>query len=110
MPRLCFGLRGRGVRRFSDRQLQAITGISRGALTVSSVFVLRRHPEIARPFRTPGYPVTPAVFLLLMAWMVVHAVIERPVVAAAGLATVGLGVVVYLIGGRSRPAAAPYKR
>ncbi len=33
-------------------------------LTVSSIYVLRRtRPDLPRPFRTPGYPLVPAVFL-----------------------------------------------
>ena len=33
-------------------------------LTVSSVYALRwRRPDLPRPFSTPGYPVTPAIFL-----------------------------------------------
>ena len=35
-------------------------------LAVSSIYVLRfKQPVLHRPFRTPGYPVTPAVFLLV---------------------------------------------
>src|SRR5206468_653603 len=37
-------------------------------LTVSSIYVLRRtRPDLPRPFRTPGYPVVPAVFLTVTA-------------------------------------------
>jgi basic amino acid/polyamine antiporter, APA family len=40
-------------------------------LVGASVFVLRwREPAVARPYRVPGYPVTPAVFCLCCAWMV----------------------------------------
>lgn len=36
-------------------------------LSISSIFVLRRtRPDLPRPFRTPGYPATPAVFVVLM--------------------------------------------
>ena len=35
------------------------------ALAVGGVFILRRtRPELARPYRTFGYPITPALFLL----------------------------------------------
>ena len=37
-------------------------------LAMSSIYVLRwRRPDLPRPFRTPGYPVTPAVYLFLTA-------------------------------------------
>ena len=37
-------------------------------LAMSSIFVLRwKLPDLPRPFRTPGYPLTPAVYLGLTA-------------------------------------------
>ena len=42
------------------------------ALTVAAVFVLRvRAPALARPYRTLGYPVTPALFLVIAGLIVV---------------------------------------
>lgn len=67
-------------------------------LTVLGVFVLRaREPALPRPYRTWGYPVTPILFLLLSAWMIVHALHERPVAGLAGLATVISGWLAYLL-------------
>jgi amino acid transporter len=44
-------------------------------LVGASVYVLRRHePAMARPYRVPGYPVTPALFCLSSAWMVYSSV------------------------------------
>ncbi len=66
-------------------------------LTVLGVFVLRfREPGLERPYRTWGYPLTPALFVLLMAWMSFHTLIEKPFSAVAGLITLGLGVLIYL--------------
>ena len=66
-------------------------------LTVAGVFVLRRsHPELARPYRVLGYPLTPLVYLALVVWAAVHTVSERPVVALAGAITLLLGLVLYL--------------
>lgn len=85
-------------------------------LTVAGVLVLRvREPELARPYRTWGYPLTPLLFLGLSSWMIVHAVSQRPVVALAGAATVVSGLLLYLplargrcvASGDERPAAAP---
>ena len=76
------------------------------ALTVAGVTVLRRRePDLPRPYRTWGYPVTPVLFVALMVWMMGHSVFERPVVALAGAVTVGLGFVFYFVlnrGGRER--------
>jgi APA family basic amino acid/polyamine antiporter len=58
-------------------------------LTVAGVVVLRRRePSLARPYRTWGYPVTPALFVGLTAWMVGHALAERPAASLAGLAAI----------------------
>jgi APA family basic amino acid/polyamine antiporter len=64
-------------------------------LTVAGVFVLRRRePNLERPYRTWGYPVTPLLFLALSLWMVVHSVIQKPLagLAAAGTLAGGLGL------------------
>jgi APA family basic amino acid/polyamine antiporter len=43
-------------------------------LAVAAVFVLRaREPEAPRPFKTLGYPITPAIFVLASAAIVVNA-------------------------------------
>jgi APA family basic amino acid/polyamine antiporter len=47
-------------------------------LTVAAVYALRlRRPDLARPFRTPGYPVVPAIFLVVTAVLVL-AVFNHP--------------------------------
>ncbi len=56
---------------------------------VAGVIVLRRRePDLARPYRTWGYPVTPLLFVALSAWMVAHAILEKPAASWAGVATV----------------------
>lgn len=58
-------------------------------LTVAAVFVLRvRRPNGARPFRVPGYPLVPALFVAMNAW-VLWSVIAR----GAREALVGAGIV-----------------
>lgn len=76
-------------------------------LTVLGLFVLRRRePHGKRPYRTWGYPLTPALFLLLSLWMVVHALWHRPLAAAAGMGTIVSGLLLYLaIHNRGRGAA-----
>jgi APA family basic amino acid/polyamine antiporter len=66
------------------------------AVSVSCVFLLRRRRDIALPFRMPGYPITPLLYVGLMAWMVVDGVRERPIAAAAGAVTVLGGLVAYV--------------
>jgi len=66
--------------------------------TVSSAVVLRwRSPDLPRPYRTWGYPVTPLIFLALEGWMITYTVIQRPVSAAYGAGTIAIGGVIYAI-------------
>jgi basic amino acid/polyamine antiporter, APA family len=67
------------------------------ALAAASVFVLRRrHPDVPRPFRVPGYPLTPAVFILAALAIVANTLVARPVQAFAGVGIVLLGTPAYL--------------
>ncbi len=66
-------------------------------LTVSAVYWLRwRRPELERPFRVPGYPVTPAVFLLVTGCLTAAAFYQQPVVSLYSLGSILLGIPVYL--------------
>jgi len=69
-----------------------------------AVFASRRKaPNVARPFRTPGYPVTPILFALAAALLVANTLYEQTRQAAIGLAVVLLGTpVFYLWRARSR--------
>jgi len=65
-------------------------------LVTSSVFVLRRKlPHAPRPYRTPGYPIVPLVFVLVAAWLVVNTLLNRPVESVAGLVLIALGLPIY---------------
>ena len=70
-------------------------------VTVVGVFWLRIcHPERARPVKAWGYPVTPALFVVINVWMIVYIVREKPEEALWGLGTLMLGGVVYFIAQR----------
>ncbi len=67
-------------------------------LTVLGVIVLRvRQPELPRPFRCWGYPVTPVTFLALNAFTLVHTAWEQPWQAAAGVVTLAGGIGLYFL-------------
>lgn len=73
--------------------------------TVTGLIVLRRkRPEINRPYKTWGYPVTPLVFILGNLWIIVFSVGNKPVVALYGLGTILCGSLVYLVFKRMQPA------
>jgi APA family basic amino acid/polyamine antiporter len=65
---------------------------------VAGVMVLRRtHPQIPRPYRMWGYPVTPLLFLIFTAVFLGNMLIKRPVPSFAGLLLIISGVPVYFI-------------
>jgi APA family basic amino acid/polyamine antiporter len=77
-------------------------------LTVLGVFVLRwRRPDLPRPYRTWGYPVTPAIFLLVSVWMLEHMLSDPSTRTPSlwGLATMALGLVVYFLSAKRSPAS-----
>jgi APA family basic amino acid/polyamine antiporter len=77
------------------------------ALTVLGVIVLRvREPRLERPYRTWGYPLTPALFLGVSAFMMYYTVKTMPLQSIEGFATVLAGLIVYWVSGRARPAPA----
>lgn len=62
-------------------------------LTVASVFVFRRtRPDAPRPFRTWGYPITPALFVLAAIAIVISVIRVSPLQSAIGAALMAAGV------------------
>jgi basic amino acid/polyamine antiporter, APA family len=57
----------------------------------------RRRPNAVRPFRTPGYPVTPVLFALAAGLLVANTLYAQTRQAAIGLAVVLLGTPVYYL-------------
>jgi APA family basic amino acid/polyamine antiporter len=72
-------------------------------LVTSSVFVLRRkRPDLPRPYRTLGYPVVPALFVLVSAWLVVNTLIEKRVESVTGIVLILIGLPLYFYFRRAR--------
>ena len=72
-------------------------------LTVLGVMVLRRRqPDLPRPYRTWGYPVTPLCFLGVSLWMMWHIVTSKPVESLIGLGIAATGLGLYLISPANR--------
>jgi amino acid transporter len=68
------------------------------ALAVLGVFTLRKsRPDAHRPYRTWGYPVTPALFLLASVGMVANAFITDPRNTGVTFAIIGAGIPVYFV-------------
>jgi APA family basic amino acid/polyamine antiporter len=67
-------------------------------LAVAAVFVLRiRRPLAVRPFRVPGYPVVPALFVAVNTWVLWSIVAQGARAALVGLAIVATGVPAYVV-------------
>ena len=66
--------------------------------TVLGVIKMRiTAPELTRPYRTWGYPVTPLLFLAVTAFMMYYLVINRPLPSLASFAMMVAGVVIYFV-------------
>ena len=66
------------------------------ALAVVGVIVLRvKRPELERPYRMWGYPVTPVLFALASVWVVANTLVTTPLPSLAGLLLIASGIPVY---------------
>jgi APA family basic amino acid/polyamine antiporter len=71
------------------------------ALAGIALIVFRRtRPDAPRPFRTPGYPVVPVLFVLAGLGIVANTFIADPINAGIGTAIIALGVPVFVIWNR----------
>ena len=70
-----------------------------------ALFVLRaKEPDAPRPFRVPGYPVTPAVFVAMCAYLLYSSLMYHRTHALVGLGVLAVGAVVMLLARRRSPA------
>jgi basic amino acid/polyamine antiporter, APA family len=67
-------------------------------LTITGLFVLRRtRPNVSRPYRAFGYPVLPALYIVMALWICVVLLRYKPQYTWPGLMIVLLGIPVYLV-------------
>jgi APA family basic amino acid/polyamine antiporter len=72
-------------------------------LTVLGVMILRRkRPELPRPYKTWGYPVTPILFILSSVFLTVNSLVHAFWNSFIGLALIALGIPVYYVWKRRR--------
>ncbi len=70
-------------------------------LTVLGVFYLRRtEPDLPRPYKTWGYPLTPLLFVAISVVTMGHTLWTRPWESLAGLVTVLAGLPIYWLSPR----------
>lgn len=71
--------------------------------TVGALFVLRRKlPDHPRPYRCTGYPLLPAIYILLTSIWTVNTIIARPKESLGGLLLVLIGIPGYFYWSRQR--------
>jgi basic amino acid/polyamine antiporter, APA family len=74
-------------------------------LTIAGLFVLRRtHPEAPRPYRAIGYPVLPAIYILMALFIDIVLLRYKPQYTWPGLIIVLLGIPVYYLWSRQSRA------
>jgi APA family basic amino acid/polyamine antiporter len=70
-------------------------------LTIVGLFVLRsKQPNAERPYKVLGYPVLPALYIIMAAWICVVLLRYKPQYTWPGLVLVLLGIPVYVLWSR----------
>ena len=54
-------------------------------------------PDLPRPYRAWGYPVTPALFVLVTLFMMYHLAVERPLQSLLGALTMVSGLLIHAV-------------
>ena len=68
------------------------------ALGAAAVIALRiKRPDAARPFKVPFYPLTPILFVMAAAVIVINTIVSQPAQAAIGITAVLAGAPAYMI-------------
>jgi APA family basic amino acid/polyamine antiporter len=76
-------------------------------LAIGSVFVLRRtRPDLPRPYRTWGYPITPLLYVLASLLLIQSMLRNDTVESLAGLGIIAVGLPAYLLCS-GRPVKSP---
>ena len=75
------------------------------ALSVGAIYRLRRtRPDLERPYRVPGYPFVPAVFIAAASYLVINAIVTDPIWTSIVFGVVLVGLPVYWLFFHARPS------
>jgi APA family basic amino acid/polyamine antiporter len=75
------------------------------AMTAASVIVLRRtQPRLERPFKVPGYPVVPILFVLVAIGLLYSTLLESPRESGIGFGIIVAGLPFYFYWKRAAQA------
>jgi APA family basic amino acid/polyamine antiporter len=92
---MAFALSGR----FEDLLTVVAFALALGEVAATgSLFVFRkRHPQSVPPFRVPGYPIVPAVFLLVHVGVALSLLLLRPRESMLGVGVVCVALVIFAL-------------
>ena len=77
--------------------LTAFSSLLFNVLTVVGLFVLRsKRPDLQRPYRVWGYPVLPALYVLVSAFFLIYIPVADPWYSGMGLVLTAIGIPFYL--------------
>ena len=72
-------------------------------LTIIGIFVLRKkRPEMERPYKAWGYPILPAIYILLGISFCIALIFQKPLYAGWGLGIALLGIPIYFVALRKK--------
>jgi basic amino acid/polyamine antiporter, APA family len=75
-------------------------------LTILGLFVLRvKRPDVPRPYKALGYPVLPALYIVMASWICIVLLRYKPQYTWPGLGIVVLGIPVYWLWSRNSARA-----
>ena len=78
--------------------LVVFTGMVFNTLVVIAVIIYRKKfPDLERPYKAWGYPVTVVISVILFAALMINTFIEDPVTSIIGLVVPAIGAVVYFV-------------
>ena len=94
------------VRTFEELAAQFVIGMWLFyTLAVIGLIKLRiQRPQAERPYRVPGYPVVPIVFVIGAAGLLANSLWELPGITTINLAVMAVGIPVYFVWQRARAA------
>jgi APA family basic amino acid/polyamine antiporter len=80
--------------------------LSYGLMVVGVIILRRKQPDLPRPYRMWGYPVTAVLFLIITGWFLINMLWTRPVPSLASLLLIATGIPVYFFWARRGRAVA----
>lgn len=76
------------------------------AITVGSVFILRRQGNQSDTFRSPGYPWVQVAYIGISIWIIIFTISDKPMASLIGLGNLAIGLITWVVSKRRQPIAA----